>query len=73
VRHGTTSSSSGLPTALKPQPGAGAAGSQPSTANPDAPPDIFAAMQQQLGLKLEPTKAPVNVMVIDRVEKPSDN
>jgi uncharacterized protein (TIGR03435 family) len=39
----------------------------------DAPPDIFAAFQQQLGLKLENTKTPVDVMVIDRVEKPSDN
>ena len=41
--------------------------------NADAPPDIFAAMQQQLGLKLESTKAPVEVLVIDKVEKPSAN
>jgi uncharacterized protein (TIGR03435 family) len=39
----------------------------------DAPPDIFAAFQQQLGLKLESTKAPVDVLVINRLEKPSDN
>jgi uncharacterized protein (TIGR03435 family) len=39
----------------------------------DAAPDIFAAMQQQLGLKLESKKAPVDVMVIDHVEKPSPN
>jgi uncharacterized protein (TIGR03435 family) len=39
----------------------------------DAPPDLFAAFQQQLGLKLEATKAPVEVMVIDKVEKPSEN
>jgi uncharacterized protein (TIGR03435 family) len=39
----------------------------------EVPPDIFAAFQQQLGLKLENTKAPVDVMVIDRLEKPSDN
>jgi uncharacterized protein (TIGR03435 family) len=31
------------------------------------------AMQQQLGLKLESTKALVDVMVIDHVEKPSPN
>jgi uncharacterized protein (TIGR03435 family) len=37
------------------------------------PPDIFTAFQQQLGLKLENTKAPVDVMVVDRLEKPSDN
>jgi uncharacterized protein (TIGR03435 family) len=41
--------------------------------NPEAAPDIFAAFQQQLGLKLEQTRAPVDVMVIDKVEKPSEN
>jgi len=41
--------------------------------NADAPPDLFSAFQQQLGLKLEPTKAPVDVFVIDRAEKPSGN
>jgi uncharacterized protein (TIGR03435 family) len=41
--------------------------------NPDAPPDLFTAMQQQLGLKLESTKAPAEVFVIDHVEKPSEN
>lgn len=39
----------------------------------DAPPDIFTAFQEQLGLKLVPTRAPVDVMVIDHVEKPSAN
>ena len=41
--------------------------------NADAPPDLFTAMQQQLGLKLESTKAPADVLVIDHVEKPSEN
>ena len=45
----------------------------PAADNPDAAPDLFAAFQQQLGLKLEPTRAPVDVMVIDKVEKPSEN
>jgi len=39
----------------------------------DAPPDLFAAVTQQLGLKIESTKATVDVLVIDKVEKPSDN
>jgi uncharacterized protein (TIGR03435 family) len=37
------------------------------------PPDLYNAIEQQLGLKLESTKAPVDVLVIDRVEKPSEN
>jgi uncharacterized protein (TIGR03435 family) len=44
-----------------------------NAADPDAPPDIFSAFQQQLGLKLEPTKAFVDVMVIEKIERPSEN
>ena len=36
-------------------------------------PDLFEAMQQQLGLKLESAKGPVEVFVIDHVERPSEN
>jgi uncharacterized protein (TIGR03435 family) len=39
----------------------------------DAPPNLFDAIQQQLGLKFEPVKAPVDVLVIDKAEKPSEN
>jgi uncharacterized protein (TIGR03435 family) len=45
----------------------------PASENVDAPPDLFTAFLQQLGLKIESTKAPVDVMVIDKVEKPSAN
>lgn len=39
----------------------------------DAPPDLFTAIQEQLGLQLKSVKAPVDVLVIDRVEKPTEN
>lgn len=41
--------------------------------DPDGPPDLFTAIQQQLGLKLESTKAATGVFVIDSVAKPSAN
>jgi uncharacterized protein (TIGR03435 family) len=49
------------------------AGPSPATEKPDAPPDIFTAIQENLGLKLVSTKAPVDVLVIDHVERPSAN
>jgi uncharacterized protein (TIGR03435 family) len=45
---------------------------------PDVPvdregPTIFTAIQEQLGLNLESAKAPVEVLVIDSVQRPSEN
>ena len=39
----------------------------------NAPPPLFTAIQEQLGLKLEAQKADVPVLVIDHVDHPSPN
>jgi bla regulator protein blaR1 len=36
-------------------------------------PSVFTALEEQLGLKLEAVKRPVDQLVIDRTEKPSEN
>lgn len=41
--------------------------------DPNAPPGLYTAIQEQIGLKLVIRKAPIQVMVIDHVETPSEN
>ena len=45
----------------------------PPSGDANAPPGLFTAMQEQIGLKLDSTKAQVDVLVVDAVEKPSEN
>ena len=45
----------------------------PAGDNPNAPPSLYTAVQEQLGLKIEAGKAMDYVIVIDHVEKPSAN
>jgi uncharacterized protein (TIGR03435 family) len=44
-----------------------------STLGDDTRPDLFAALQEQLGLKLESTRGPIQILVVDHAEKPSEN
>jgi uncharacterized protein (TIGR03435 family) len=53
-----------------PPPGAAPPGVQLPAINPDGP-SIFTALQEQLGLKLESTRGPVETLVIDSIEQPT--
>ena len=44
----------------------------PGPVDPDTP-GLFTALEEQLGLRLEPARAQVEVMVIDRFERPTEN
>jgi len=58
------------PERLKPSPS-----QEPDTAPPpdSSGPSLFTALQQQLGLRLESAKGPVDTVVIDHIERPSEN
>lgn len=45
----------------------------PTKDTPEAPPDLYTAIKEQLGLKLIPTKAIARALVVDRVDPPSSN
>jgi uncharacterized protein (TIGR03435 family) len=48
-------------------------GRQAQADGADAAPNLYEAIQQQLGLKLSAEKTQVDVIVIDHVDKPSPN
>ena len=61
-----------------PDPGQSGGPFGPPGADAPPPPDpngpsVFTALQEQLGLRLESQKGPVEMLVIDKVEKPSEN
>ena len=45
----------------------------PTPLGSSSAPSFFTALRDQLGLKLEPTKASVDVLVIDHIERPSED
>ena len=45
-----------------------------AAAGPDSPPELSKALQEQLGLDLKPKKAPLDMLVVDRMDRePSGN
>jgi bla regulator protein blaR1 len=65
------SNNNGLPAALSQAPDASPGAAAPSAESGGTP--FLEALRQQLGLKLVRTKAPVRTLVIDHVERPSEN
>jgi bla regulator protein blaR1 len=67
-----TPEAGGSPMMKGPDAGQQGPGGPPSPAD-NGGPSIFTAIQEQLGLKLESQKGPVEVLIIDHVETPSEN
>ena len=54
-------------------PDTGPAGQATGASSDSNAPDLFTAIQEQLGLKLVASRGPVDTLVIDSVEKPTEN
>jgi uncharacterized protein (TIGR03435 family) len=59
----------GPPPPPPPPAGGGGGGGTEKGPEVETPPDLFSAIQAQLGLKLDAKKGPVEMLVIDKVEK----
>jgi uncharacterized protein (TIGR03435 family) len=55
------------------QRSAAGVGNDPAPAAEPSGPSIFTALREQLGLKLEAARSPVEMLVIDHAERPSEN
>ncbi|HTK74748.1 MAG TPA: TIGR03435 family protein, partial [Gemmataceae bacterium] len=56
----------------RPAVGDGVAGRPDEVLDPSGP-SVFTVLEEQLGLRLEPSKGPVETLVIDRVDRPSED
>ena len=54
-------------------PAPGAERREGAMPDPASLPNLFAALEEQVGLKLESTKGPVEIYVIEHVERPTEN
>jgi uncharacterized protein (TIGR03435 family) len=68
-----TGLSGGFDLELEFTPDPGLAGGQPPAVSDTNLPSLFTALEEQLGLKLVPARGPVEMLVIDRIERPTEN
>ncbi len=73
IENATKKAGSSVDALLPPPPPPGLEGSSDALPSADSETSIFSVVQEQLGLRLEPDKGEVETLVIDHVERPSEN